>query len=70
MREKPQALKILGGAWEILYVEGSAPDVGKRRENFLRLFFEKEFGLKVRAPSTERGWDISIMIDEEERRYI
>ncbi|MEM3149281.1 MAG: hypothetical protein QXQ21_10325 [Candidatus Jordarchaeales archaeon] len=70
LKKKPEALKILGGAWEILYIERSAPDVGKRRENFLRLFFEKEFGLKVRAaPSTERGWDISIVINRKERKY-
>jgi len=56
LKNKPEALKILGSAWDVLYIEGSSPDVGKRRENFFRLLLEKEFGLDVRnAPSTERG---------------
>lgn len=70
LRERPDVLKILGSAWDILYIEGRAPDVGKRRENLLKLLFEKELGLKVSvAPSTERGWDISVTIGGEERRY-
>ncbi|MEM2619167.1 MAG: hypothetical protein QW356_06760 [Candidatus Hadarchaeales archaeon] len=70
LKGRPDALRILGNAWDIFYVEGRAPDVGKRRENFFKLFLEKEFGLKVRsAPSTKREWDISIVIKGKKRKY-
>ncbi|MEM1687735.1 MAG: hypothetical protein QW456_11315 [Ignisphaera sp.] len=70
LKEKPDVLKILCSAWDILYVEGHGPDVGKRRENLLRLIFEKELGLKVRvSSSTERDWDISVIVGKEERMY-
>ncbi|MEM2189589.1 MAG: ThaI family type II restriction endonuclease [Nitrososphaerota archaeon] len=70
LKGRPGALRILGGAWDIFYVEGRALDVGKRRENFFKLLLAKEFGLEVRsAPSTERGWDISVIIEGCERKY-
>ncbi|MEM1679560.1 MAG: hypothetical protein QXY26_08435 [Ignisphaera sp.] len=70
LKEKPDALKILCSAWNILYIEGHGPDVGKRRENLLRMIFEKELGLKVDvSSSTERGWDISVTVGKEKRMY-
>ncbi|MEM4920570.1 MAG: hypothetical protein QXO38_06160 [Candidatus Nezhaarchaeales archaeon] len=70
LKERLDALRILGSAWDIFYVEGRALDVGKRRENFFKLLLAKEFGLEIRsAPSTERGWDISVVIGGSERRY-
>ena len=67
-REKPEALELLGRVWEILYVEGSTPDIGKRREGFIRMLLEKEFGLEVApAPSMEREWDFRVTIEGEER---
>ncbi len=69
-REKPEALELLGRVWEILYVEGSTPDIGKRREGFIRMLLEKEFGLEVApAPSMEREWDFRVTIEGEERTY-
>lgn len=69
-REKPETLEFLGRVWEILYLEGSSPDIGKRRENFIRTLLEKEFGLKViPAPSMEREWDFKVIIKGEERTY-
>lgn len=70
LKKNPDVLKILGTAWDILYVEGRALDVGKRRENFFKLLLEKEFGIKVwSAPSTERGWDIIVVIEGCEKKY-
>lgn len=70
MRSKVEALRLLGSAWDVLYVEGSALDVGKRRENFLKLLLRKEFNVEVReAASTERGWDFSVLIEGTERKY-
>lgn len=72
LAEKKQndVLKILCYAWDVLYIEGRSPDVGKRRENLLRLILENELKLKVSvAPSTLKDWDISVKIGNEERRY-
>ncbi|WP_296903984.1 hypothetical protein [Thermotoga sp.] len=50
--------KILGEVWDILYFEGNAPDVGKRRENFVVEMLEREFPNNIlsvkQAPSTEK----------------
>ncbi len=63
-------LSLLGRLWEILYIEGSTPDIGKRREHIIRVMLEEEFGLRViEAPPMEREWDFSIMIEGEERKY-
>ncbi|WP_456327974.1 hypothetical protein [Archaeoglobus sp.] len=60
-KSNEQALEILGRAWEILYIEGSSPDVGKRREHFFRLLLEKEFNLKViPTPPTAKEVDFYI----------
>jgi hypothetical protein len=56
--------------WDVLYIEGSTPDIGIRRQHLLCIMLEEELGLKVtQAPSLEREWDISIMIEGEERKY-
>ncbi|MEM1606451.1 MAG: hypothetical protein QXW41_09425 [Fervidicoccaceae archaeon] len=72
LMEKKQndVLKILCYAWDILYIEGRSPDVGKRRENLLRLILENELKLNVNvASSTQKDWDISVKIGNEERKY-
>ncbi len=56
-------LELLGRVWELLYIEGRAPDVGKRRENFIKLLLKYEFNLEVEsAPDTERSWDFKVNI--------
>ena len=47
LKNKPAVLDLLGRIWEILYLEGSTPDIGKRREHVIRVMLEEEFGLKV-----------------------
>ena len=54
-------LELLGKALGIFYFEGHGPDIGIRRQNFLRIAFEEELGLKIReAPSLERQVDFYI----------
>ncbi|WP_342827481.1 ThaI family type II restriction endonuclease [Desulfurococcus sp.] len=61
---------MLGRVWELLYIEGSAPDVGKRRENFIKLLLRYEFGLQVEsAPDTERSWDFKVKIGNKRYTY-
>ncbi|MFZ8793905.1 MAG: hypothetical protein ACO2O2_08495 [Acidilobaceae archaeon] len=70
LQRKPEVLKLLGRVWDILYIEGKGPEVGKRRENFIREILRRELGLQVNpAPPMERGWDFSIVVEGEERKY-
>jgi len=62
-KQRLDAIELLGRVWELLYIEGSAPDIGKRRENFIKLLLRYEFGLEVEsAPDTERSWDFKVKI--------
>ena len=62
-RQQINTLELLGRVWELLYIEGNAPDVGKRRENFIKLLLRYEFGLEViSAPDTERSWDFKVKL--------
>jgi len=62
-KQRLDTVELLGRVWELLYIEGSAPDVGKRRENFIKLLLRYEFGFKVEsAPDTERSWDFRVKI--------
>lgn len=66
----PNALRLLGRAWDIFYFEGRSPDVGKRRENFVIQMLRKEFGLSVQqAPDTEREWDFKVIQDDGSEKY-
>lgn len=70
LQQKPEALKLLGRVWDILYIEGRGPEVGKRRENFIKEMLRREFGLQVTsAPPMERGWDFSIVIGGVVKKY-
>jgi len=70
LKTKPDVLKLLGRVWDILYIEGHGPEVGKRRENFIIQLLRREFNLQVNTPkSVERGWDFSVVIEKEERKY-
>lgn len=69
-RQRIDTLELLGRVWELLYIEGNAPDVGKRRENFIKLLLRYEFGLEVEsAPDTERSWDFKVKIGEQWYTY-
>ena len=64
------ALELLGRVWELLYIEGSAPDVGKRRENFIKLLLKYGFGIEIEsAPGTERSWDFKVKIGNQWYTY-
>ena len=68
--ENPDTLELLGRVWELLYIESSTPDIGKRRENFLKLLLRYEFGFIVEdAPDTERFWDFRIKINQDWYHY-
>jgi hypothetical protein len=71
LKTKPDVLKLLGRVWDILYIEGRGPEVGKRRENFIIQLLRREFNLQINTPesSVERGWDFSVVIEREERKY-
>lgn len=65
-KEKPETLELLGRIWDILYIEGSTPDIGKRREMVIRMLLEKEFSLEViSAPPMEREYDFEVVIGRE-----
>jgi len=69
-KQRPDTLELLGRVWELLYIEGRAPDVGKRRENFIKLLLKYEFGLEVEsAPDTERSWDFRVRVGSQWRTY-
>ncbi|RSN77411.1 hypothetical protein D6D85_02675 [Candidatus Methanodesulfokora washburnensis] len=70
LKSRPDVLELLGRIWEILYIEGSSPDIGKRREDVIREMLREEFGLEVKsAPPTEREWDFSVIIEGKENKY-
>ncbi len=70
LRSRPDTLEILGRLWEILYIEGSTPDIGKRREHIIRMLLETEFGIKITpAPPMERDWDFQIIVNENKRLF-
>jgi len=70
IRKNKRFLELLGKAWGIFYFEGHGPDIGIRRQNFLRIAFEEELGLKIReAPSLERQVDFYIKINESDLPY-
>lgn len=60
-KKNKERIDILGKAWDIFYFEGRAPDVGKRRENFIVEMLRKELPNLIKsvnqAPDTERNWD-------------
>jgi len=61
---------LLGRVWQLLYFEGSSPDVGKRRENFIVTMLRYDFNLQVeQAPDTEKDWDFNILINGQKRYY-
>ncbi|MEM0202690.1 MAG: hypothetical protein QXR83_01855 [Archaeoglobaceae archaeon] len=69
-KEKLETLELLGRIWDILYVEGGTPDIGKRREMVIRMLLEKEFNLEIiQAPPMEREYDFEAIIGGERRRY-
>ena len=70
LKERPELVKLMGRVWDILYVEGHSPDIGKRRENFFKLMLINELGLEVvSSPDTERAWDFKVFINNEWRAY-
>jgi len=70
LKSKPKVLKMLGRIWEVLYIEGSSPDIGKRREDIIKEILKEEFGLKViQVPSTKREWDFSVFVKGKEKKY-
>jgi len=73
LRRRSEVLELLGRAWDALYVEyegGAAPDIGKRREAFIKMMLKEELGLNVvAAPSTERDWDFKLIVNGKERAY-
>ena len=70
LRKKPEIMELFGRIWEMLYIEGSTPDIGKRREHVIRVMLQEEFGITVKqAPPMEREWDFSIIINNKERKY-
>ncbi|AIY86163.1 MULTISPECIES: hypothetical protein [unclassified Thermotoga] len=73
-KKNKERIDILGKAWDIFYFEGRAPDVGKRRENFIVEMLRKELPHLIKsvnqAPDTERNWDIEITFqDDSTKRY-
>ncbi|MDF2957840.1 MAG: hypothetical protein OD814_001462 [Candidatus Alkanophagales archaeon MCA70_species_1] len=50
----------------MFYFEGSSPDVGLRRQNFIRMALEKELGLEVEeAQPLERQVDLIVKTNDK-----
>jgi hypothetical protein len=70
LKNRLDILILLGKMWDILYMEGSTPDIGIRRQHLIRIMLEEELGLKVtQSAPLEREWDLSIIINGKEIRY-
>ena len=66
MRENKRFLELLERVWGIFYFEGSGPDIGIRRENFIKEAIKEELNLDiVERPSLERQIDFHIKFDDE-----
>ncbi len=66
MRENKRFLELLERVWGIFYFEGSGPDIGIRRENFIKEAIREELNLDiVERPSLERQIDFHIKFDDE-----
>jgi len=66
MRENKRFLEWLERVWGILYFEGSGPDIGIRRENFIKEAIREELKLNIEErPSLERQIDFYIKFDDE-----
>ncbi len=46
MRENKRFLELLERVWGIFYFEGSGPDIGIRRENFIKEAIKEELNLE------------------------
>jgi len=56
--------KLIGVVWDLLYIEGRRPDVGARREHFVRTILRKELGLNITAaPELDRQLDFYVEIE-------
>lgn len=70
IKQNARFRELISRAWDIFYIEGRGPDVGIRRENFIRLAIQKELGLKIeRAPSLERQIDFYVVVDGRKLPY-
>ena len=67
LRERPGVLELLGRIWEILYIEGSTPDVGTRRQNVIQAMLREELGLEVKPSPSIEGDGISPYLLEGKR---
>jgi hypothetical protein len=65
MKQSPDFLNLIGRMWSVFNIEGTTPDVGKRRENFVRIALEKELGFKLQRPETELQRQIDFFIIEK-----
>jgi len=62
--------ELISKAWDIFYIEGRRPEVGVRRENFIKMAIQKELGLRLEsAPSLERQVDFYVIISGRRRPY-
>lgn len=66
MKSNKRFLELLEAAWGLFYFEGSSPDVGLRRQNFIRMALEKELGLEVEeAQPLERQVDLIVKTNDK-----
>lgn len=69
-KENPDVLELLGRFWEILYIEGSSPDIGRRRQNVIEILLEQELNLKTESsPRMIREWDLRVEEEGKKKRY-
>lgn len=56
--------KLIGVVWDLLYIEGRRPDVGVRREHFVRTILKKELGYHITTtPELDRQLDFLVEIE-------
>lgn len=67
----PAFVGLIARAWYVLAIEGSTPDIGRRRENLVRLALRNELHLQVEEPEQQMGRQLGFycIIEGERRPY-
>lgn len=66
---KPEFLELVERVWNIIYIEGSSPDIGRRRENFVKLALKYALGLTTEPPEHEMERQLDFYLVEGEKRH-
>ena len=66
---KPAFAELIAKAWYVLAIEGSTPDIGRRRENFVRLALKYDMGLEIEESEREMDRQLDFYYVDGGKRY-